>query len=61
MTVEIKPNELFEAKFSKEGRRILVYSRGFSVEEARRIQSIEIEIGNEKMKGTFLEERKCQN
>ncbi|CBY43622.1 unnamed protein product [Oikopleura dioica] len=48
--VEVEPNELFEAKFSKEGGRMIVFSRGFSVEKAKRIESIEIKVGNERIK-----------
>jgi hypothetical protein len=59
--VEIEPNDLFEAKFSKEGKRMLVYSRGFSVEKAKRIQSIEIKVGDERIKGTFSGTKKCKN
>ncbi|CBY42796.1 unnamed protein product, partial [Oikopleura dioica] len=41
------------AKFSKEGGRMIVFSRGFSVEKAKRIESIEIKVGNEKIKAGF--------
>ncbi|CAG5084576.1 Oidioi.mRNA.OKI2018_I69.PAR.g10680.t1.cds [Oikopleura dioica] len=52
VSVEISPVEYFDAKFSPDNGRVIVYSRGFAAEEVKRIDEIQISIGDKSVAGT---------